>query len=85
MAEEGGQSLKNPTRGGTSLVQMGKMEFCKRDFGRRRICSLERARRGEELGVIVGGRSIVGGGENGGEENGENGLFCGRKKMKMVV
>ena len=40
---------------GASIVHFGKMEFCKRDFGERSNSLSERARRGEEDGVVRGG------------------------------
>ena len=52
---------------GASVVKMGKMEFCKRDFGERNYSSLERALRGEEDGMVRGGQDGVGCGGDGGE------------------
>ena len=53
--------------GGVSVVKKGKLEFCKRGFGERSYSSLERVRRGEEDGMVVGGQGGVGGGGNGGK------------------
>ena len=39
---------------GTSVVQLVKMGFCKRRFGKRSYRSLERALQGEEDGAVVG-------------------------------
>ena len=53
----GGGRLKPQGRSGdgASLVEMVKMSFWKRGFGERSYSSLERARRGEEGGMVVGG------------------------------
>ena len=64
---------------GASVVKMEKLEFWKWCFGERRVGPLERARRGEEDGVVDGGHDGVGGGGNGGEVGGENGLFGGKR------
>ena len=48
---------------GASVAQNGRVEFCKRDFGERSNSSSERARRGEEDGMVVGGQGGVCGGE----------------------
>ena len=47
---------------GASVAQNGRVEFCKRDFGERSNSSSERARRGEEDGMVVGGQGGVCGG-----------------------
>ena len=76
VAREG--RLKPPAQAilwGASVVQKEKLEFWKWYFGERSYSSLERTLRGKEDGVIVGGQDSVGGGGNGGEGNGEDGLF----------
>ena len=70
---------------GASVVQIVKMGFCKRGFGKRNYRSLERALRGEEDGMVGGDQGGVGGGRNGGEANGEMGCFGKNKKKKKVV
>jgi len=64
---------------GASIVQNQKLEFWKRSFGERSYRSSERARCGDEGGMVVGGQGGVYGGGEGGEVGGENGLF-GRKE-----
>jgi len=54
---------------------MEKMEFCKRGYGERSNSSLERARQGEEDGIVGAGKGDVGGGGNDGEVLEVNGLF----------
>jgi len=65
--------------GGASVVKNERLEFWKRGFGERSNSSSERARRGEEDGVVRGGQGGVGGGGIGGEVNGGNGLFGGKR------
>ena len=60
---------------GASLVENGKLEFYKRSFGERTNSSSERARRGEEDGMIVGGQGGVYGGREGGETLELNGFM----------
>ena len=64
---------------GASLAHLENLEFWKWCFRERRVGSLERARRGEEDGVVRGGQGGVGGGGNNGEVGGENGLFGGKR------
>ena len=66
--------------GGASLVQNERLKFCKKGFGERRVDPLERARRGEEDDVIVGGQDGVYGGGDGGEGGDGNGLFGGKEE-----
>ena len=60
--------------GGASIVQNQKLEVWKRSFGERSYSSSERARRGEEDGMIRGGQGSVGSGGDGGEGGGGNGF-----------
>ena len=76
---EGGQSSKNLSQGGASVVQKGKMEFCKRGFRERRVGLLERARRGEEDGVVGGDQGGVRGGGDSGEDNGGSRFLGGKR------
>ena len=43
---------------------------------------MERACRGEEFGVIIGGRNGVGCGKDGGEDGGGSDEFLGRKRRR---
>ena len=75
--ESGSPSPSN--HGGASVVHLENLEFCKRDFGVRSNSSLERARRGEEDGMVVGGQGGVGGGGNGGEALEVNGFMVEKR------
>ena len=81
--ESGSPSPSN--HGGASLDHLKNLEFCKRDFGERSNSSLERARRGEEDGMVVGGQGGVCGGGEGGEGGGGNGLSWWKKEKKDGV
>jgi len=70
---------------GASLVQKENLELWKRDFGERSYSSLERARRGGEKYLIIGGQSGICGGENDGEDGDGSGFFWWQKKKKMEV
>jgi len=73
---------------GASLVQFGKMRFCKRCCGERIYSPLERGRRGGEGGMLGGGYGGAGGGGNGGEAWWRKWvlwMFLGEKRLKKVV
>ena len=73
---ESGSSSPSPSNyGGASVVQNERLKFYKKGFGERRVGPLERARRGEEDGVIVGGQGGVYGGGEGGETLKLNGFM----------
>ena len=74
MAGDGRNPVAQANYGGASVVKSEKLEFYKRSFGERTNSSSERARRGEEDGMVRGGQGGVGGGGDGGEGGGENGL-----------
>ena len=58
-----------------SLAHFLFLEFYKRSFGERTNSSSERARRGEENGMVVGGQGGVYGGGEGGETLELNGFM----------
>jgi len=60
---------------------MVKMEFWERGFRERSYSLLERARRGEEDGVLIGGQGGVGGGENSDEDLEVSGFMVEKTKV----
>ena len=70
---------------GASVVKSEKLEFWKWCFGERLVGPLERARRGEEDGVVGGGQDGVGGGGDGGGVLEVMGCFGWKWRKEMVM